>query len=125
MASPPLHRVRAGSMGSHVSPPLDRRLSIAPMMDGLTATAATSTGCWRRRPALHRDGARGAILHGDRDRHLGFDQREHPVALQLGGSEPAELARAAAIGADCGYDEINLNCGCPSDRVQRGASAPA
>jgi tRNA-dihydrouridine synthase A len=61
-----------------------------------------------------------AILHGDRDRHLGFDPAEHPAALQLGGSEPEELARAAAIGAAQGYDEINLNCGCPSERVQRG-----
>ena len=63
----------------------------------------------------------GAVLHGDRERHLGFDPAEHPVALQLGGSEPAELAARAAIGAERGYDEINLNCGCPSDRVQRGA----
>jgi tRNA-dihydrouridine synthase A len=62
----------------------------------------------------------GAILHGDRDRHLAFDPSEHPLALQLGGSEPAELGRAAAIGAARGYDEINLNCGCPSERVQRG-----
>ncbi|MDT8409852.1 MAG: tRNA dihydrouridine(20/20a) synthase DusA [Wenzhouxiangellaceae bacterium] len=62
----------------------------------------------------------GAILHGDRQRLLAFDPCEQPVALQLGGSEPAELARAARIGADYGYDEINLNCGCPSDRVQKG-----
>jgi tRNA-dihydrouridine synthase A len=63
----------------------------------------------------------GAILFGDVERHLGFDPFEHPVALQLGGSEPEELARAARIGADYGYDEINLNCGCPSERVQRGS----
>jgi tRNA-dihydrouridine synthase A len=62
----------------------------------------------------------GAVIHGDRDRLLGFDPIEHPVALQLGGSDPDELARAAAIGAEWGYDEINLNCGCPSDRVQKG-----
>ena len=62
----------------------------------------------------------GAILHGDVLRHLRFDPAEHPVALQLGGSEPGELARAARIGHELGYDEINLNCGCPSDRVQRG-----
>ncbi len=62
-----------------------------------------------------------AVLLGDRARVLGFDAAEHPVALQLGGSEPAELAAAARIGADSGYDEINLNCGCPSERVQRGA----
>src|SRR5215467_13850027 len=61
-----------------------------------------------------------AVLHGDRARLVGFDPFEHPVALQLGGSEPAELAAAARIGADLGYDEINLNVGCPSDRVQSG-----
>jgi tRNA-dihydrouridine synthase A len=62
----------------------------------------------------------GAILHGDRNRLLGFDAAEHPVALQLGGSDPRALAECAAIGADFGYDEINLNVGCPSDRVQEG-----
>jgi len=62
----------------------------------------------------------GAILHGDRDRLLAFNPEEHPLALQLGGSEPAELARCAAIAAERGYDEVNLNVGCPSDRVQRG-----
>ena len=61
-----------------------------------------------------------AVLHGDRERLLGFDAAEHPVALQLGGSDPGLLARAAAIGAGVGYDEINLNIGCPSDRVQSG-----
>ena len=61
-----------------------------------------------------------AILHGDRDRLLGYDETEHPVALQLGGSTPADLAAAARIGADYGYDEINLNVGCPSDRVKSG-----
>ena len=61
-----------------------------------------------------------AIAHGDRQRLLGFDPAEHPVALQLGGSDPDELARAAEVGAAFGYDEINLNCGCPSDRVQSG-----
>jgi len=63
----------------------------------------------------------GAVIHGDRTRLLGFDPAEHPVALQLGGSDPALLASAARIGADLGYDEINLNVGCPSDRVQNGA----
>jgi tRNA-dihydrouridine synthase A len=62
----------------------------------------------------------GAILHGDRGRLLGFDDSEHPVALQLGGSEPRDLAMAAKIGEDFGYDEINLNVGCPSDRVKDG-----
>jgi tRNA-dihydrouridine synthase A len=63
----------------------------------------------------------GALLHGDIERHLRCDALEHPVALQLGGSEPDELARCARLGQDWGYDEINLNCGCPSERVQRGA----
>ena len=62
----------------------------------------------------------GAILHGDRARLLGFDASEHPVALQLGGSDPRDLAAAAKIGEDFGYDEINLNVGCPSDRVKDG-----
>jgi len=63
----------------------------------------------------------GALMHGDVPRHLDFNAEEHPVALQLGGSDPADLARAARLGEQWGYDEINLNCGCPSDRVQRGA----
>lgn len=61
-----------------------------------------------------------AVIHGDRERLLGFSSEEHPVVLQLGGSDPAKLAEAARIGADRGYDAINLNCGCPSDRVQSG-----
>lgn len=63
----------------------------------------------------------GALLHGDVARHLRFNVEEHPLALQLGGSEPADLAAAATLGAQWGYNEINLNCGCPSERVQRGA----
>jgi len=62
----------------------------------------------------------GAVIHGDRERLLGFEAGQHPVALQLGGSDPADLAEAARIGEDYGYDEINLNVGCPSDRVQSG-----
>ncbi len=63
----------------------------------------------------------GALIHGDVPRHLRFHAQEHPVALQLGGSEPADLAQCAQLGQAWGYSEINLNCGCPSDRVQRGA----
>jgi tRNA-dihydrouridine synthase A len=63
----------------------------------------------------------GALLHGDVPRHLRFHAEEHPVALQLGGSDTADLAACAKLGQDWGYDEINLNCGCPSERVQRGA----
>jgi tRNA-dihydrouridine synthase A len=63
----------------------------------------------------------GALLHGPRERLLRFDEAEHPVALQLGGSEPEDLAQAARLGEQAGYDEIDLNCGCPSERVQRGS----
>ncbi len=63
----------------------------------------------------------GALLHGDVPRHLDFNEQEHPVALQLGGSEPADLAQCAKLAQQWGYDEVNLNCGCPSERVQRGA----
>ena len=106
-------------------PPIVRaaaRLSVAPMMDW------TDRHCRR----FHREISRGALLytemvtapaviHGDRARLLDYAPAEHPVALQLGGSDPAELREAARIAADWGYDEINLNCGCPSDRVQSGA----
>ena len=97
------------------------RLSVAPMMDW------TDTHCrvFHRLLAPH---ARlytemvhaNAVIHGDRERLLALDPVEHPVALQLGGSDPALLAEAAAIGAAHGFDEVNLNCGCPSDRVQAG-----
>src|SRR5207247_1910601 len=63
----------------------------------------------------------GALIHGDIDRHLAFSREEHPVALQLGGSEPAELAHCAKLGEAYGYDEINLNIGCPRERVRKGA----
>src|ERR687896_875230 len=63
----------------------------------------------------------GALIHGDVPRHLKFNDEEHPVALQLGGSEPDDLARCAKLGEEYGYDEINLNIGCPSERVQKGA----
>lgn len=110
---------------SHASgdaPVRGRRLSVAPMMD------------WTDRHCrmFHRQITRhtwfytemvttGALLHGDVPRHLNFNQEEHPVALQLGGSEPSDLAQSARLGEQWGYDEINLNCGCPSERVQKGA----
>jgi tRNA-dihydrouridine synthase A len=99
-----------------------RRISVAPMMD------------WSDRHcrAFHRQITRhtwlytemvttGALLHGDVPRHLDFNEVEHPIALQLGGSEPHDLAHSAKLGQQWGYDEINLNCGCPSERVQKGA----
>src|ERR1700758_3266327 len=86
------------------------KFCIAPMM------AWTTRHC----RVFHRRLTSAAIVHGDRARLLGFDRSEHPVALQLGGSDPHELAMAAKIGEDFGYDEINLNVGCPSDRVKEG-----
>lgn len=104
-----------------VTQTLDRRLSVAPMMDWTDRHCRYFHRLLAPRALLYTEMVHtGAILHGDRERHLHFDPCEHPVALQLGGSEPAELARAAAIGAARGFDEINLNCGCPSERVQRG-----
>jgi tRNA-dihydrouridine synthase A len=98
------------------------RLSVAPMMDWTDRHCRYFHRLLSRRARLYTEMVTtGALLHGDVPRHLDFDPAEHPVALQLGGSEPADLARAARLGEQWGYDEINLNCGCPSERVQRGA----
>jgi tRNA-dihydrouridine synthase A len=100
---------------------LDRRFSIAPMMDWTDRHCRVFHRLMTRRARLYTEMlTTGAILHGDRRRLLGFDVSEHPVALQLGGSDPRDLAAAAKIGEDFGYDEINLNVGCPSDRVKDG-----
>ncbi len=100
---------------------LSRKLSVAPMMDWTDRHERAFLRTISRHTLLYTEMVTtGAILHGDRDRFLAFDPMEHPVALQLGGSEPADLAFAAREGAARGYDEINLNLGCPSDRVQRG-----
>jgi len=97
------------------------RLSVAPMMDWTDRECRFFHRVLSRHALLYTEMVTApAVIHGDRDRLLGFDAAEHPVALQLGGSVPAELAQAARIGAEYGYDEINLNCGCPSDRVQSG-----
>ena len=102
-----------------VAPVLDRRLCIAPMMDVTDRHCRYFLRLIARRAVLYTEMVpTGAILHGPRARLLRFDPAEHPVALQLGGCEPAALAAAAAHGAAAGYDEINLNVGCPSDRVQ-------
>ena len=96
-------------------------LSVAPMMDWTDRHERAFLRVLSRRTLLYTEMVTtGAILHGDRDRLLAFDPCEHPVALQLGGSEPEDLAACAREGAARGYDEINLNLGCPSDRVQRG-----
>ncbi|TAL52817.1 tRNA dihydrouridine(20/20a) synthase DusA [Pandoraea sp.] len=99
-----------------------RRISVAPMMDWTDRHCRYFHRLLSRHTWLYTEMVTtGALLHGDVPRHLDFDAAEHPVALQLGGSEPADLAQAARLGAQWGYDEINLNCGCPSERVQRGA----
>ena len=100
---------------------LDRRFCIAPMMDWTDRHCRVFHRLMTRRARLYTEMlTTGAIIHGDRQRLLGFDACEHPVALQLGGSDPHDLAKAAKIGEDFGYDEINLNVGCPSDRVKDG-----
>jgi len=100
----------------------DWRLSVAPMMDWTDRHCRFFHRLLTRRTRLYTEMVTtGALLHGDVARHLDFDAVEQPVALQLGGSEPAELAACARLGERWGYAEINLNCGCPSERVQRGA----
>jgi tRNA-dihydrouridine synthase A len=98
------------------------RLSVAPMMDWTDRHCRYFHRLLSRHALLYTEMVTtGALLHGDVPRHLRFNAEEHPVALQLGGSEPADLAHCARLGEQWGYDEINLNCGCPSERVQRGA----
>jgi tRNA-dihydrouridine synthase A len=98
------------------------RVSVAPMLDWTDRHCRFFHRLLTRRTRLYTEMVTtGALRHGDLRRHLRFHPEEHPVALQLGGSEPGELAFAAKLGQDWGYDEINLNCGCPSERVQRGA----
>ncbi len=100
---------------------LGYRFSVAPMMDWTDRHCRVFHRLMTRRARLYTEMlTSGAVIHGDRKRLLAFDASEHPVALQLGGSSPADLALAAKIGEDFGYDEINLNVGCPSDRVKDG-----
>ncbi|MBQ8102176.1 MAG: tRNA dihydrouridine(20/20a) synthase DusA [Afipia sp.] len=97
------------------------RFSVAPMMDWTDRHCRVFHRLLSRRARLYTEMlTTGAIIHGDRQRLLGFDASEHPVALQLGGSNPRDLAEAARIGEGFGYDEINMNVGCPSDRVKGG-----
>jgi len=98
------------------------RLSVAPMMEWSDRHCRVFHRSLSRHTRLYTEMVTtGALLHGDVPRHLDFSAEEHPVALQLGGSEPADLAACARLAQQWGYDEVNLNCGCPSDRVQRGA----
>ena len=99
----------------------DQGLSVAPMMDWTDRHCRVFHRLLAPRARLYTEMVHAqAVIHGDRERLLGFDAAEHPVALQLGGSDPGHLAEATRIGADWGYDEVNLNVGCPSDRVQAG-----
>ena len=97
------------------------RLSVAPMMDWTDSHCRVFHRLLAPHARLYSEMVHAnAVIHGDRAKLLAMDPAEHPVALQLGGSEPELLARAARIGAEHGFDEVNLNCGCPSDRVQAG-----
>jgi len=97
-------------------------LSVAPMMDRTDRHFRVLVRQITRHTLLYTEMVHsGAVLHGDRERLLGFDPVEHPLALQLGGDEPAALAECARIAEDRGFDEVNLNVGCPSDRVQQGS----
>ncbi len=101
--------------------PYSARFSVAPMMDWTDRRCRAFHRVLSRRARLYTEMVTAdAVVFGPRERLIGFDAAEHPVALQLGGSGPGRLAEAARIGADFGYDEVNLNCGCPSDRVRSG-----
>jgi len=109
---PPMHDRQAG----------DWRFCVAPMMDWTDRHCRYFLRLISRHARLYTEMITApALMHGDLPRHLDFDPAEHPLALQLGGSDPRELAHAARLGERWGYDEINLNCGCPSERVQTGS----
>ncbi len=98
------------------------KISVAPMMDWTDRHCRYFHRLLSRHALLYTEMlTTGALVHGDVERHLRFNAEEHPVALQLGGSEPNDLAHCAKLGEQWGYNEINLNCGCPSERVQRGS----
>ena len=98
------------------------RLSVAPMMDWTDRHCRYFHRLMSAHALLYTEMVTApAVIHGDRERLLGYNAEEHPVALQLGGSDPAQLAEATRIAGDYGYDEVNLNVGCPSDRVQSGS----
>jgi tRNA-dihydrouridine synthase A len=100
---------------------LSHKFCVAPMMDWTDSPCRVLHRCLTKHALLYTEMVTAdAVLRGDRARLLGFEAFEHPLALQLGGSDPAKLAQAARIAADFGYDEVNLNVGCPSDRVQSG-----
>lgn len=97
------------------------KFSVAPMMDWTDRHCRMFHRALSRHARLYTEMiTANAVIHGERERLIGFDTREHPLALQLGGSDPALMAKAAEIAQSYGYDEVNINCGCPSDRVQSG-----
>jgi tRNA-dihydrouridine synthase A len=100
---------------------VNRRFSVAPMMDWTDRYCRYFHRLLSKKTVLYTEMVTtGALIHGDRHRHLHYHQAEHPIALQLGGSDPQALAKSVRFANEYGYDEINLNCGCPSDRVQSG-----
>jgi tRNA-dihydrouridine synthase len=114
--------VKVGENVEKQSVSIDRRISVAPMMDWTDRHCRYFLRGFSPHALLYTEMiTAAAITRGDRTRLLAFDPEEHPLALQLGGSNPKELATAAKAGEDAGYDEINLNCGCPSDRVASGS----
>src|SRR5580698_6519271 len=110
---------RLSRSNNTMMPPDRRRFAVAPMMEWTDRHCRYFHRLMTRHALLYTEMmTTGAVLHGDRARLLGFDPCEHPVAVQLGGCDPGALAASARICAELGYDEINLNVGCPSDRVQ-------
>ena len=109
-------------IAADAAPVPGRRLSVAPMMDWTDRHCRVFHRHISQHTWLYTEMVTtGALVYGDVERHLRFNDEEHPVALQLGGSDPADLATSARLGEQWDYDEINLNCGCPSERVQKGA----
>ena len=107
---------------THTPLAIARRLSIAPMLDWTDRHCRYFHRLLSKNVLLYTEMVNvNAIIHGDAHRHLDFDASEHPLVLQLGGSEPDLLARCSKIAHEWGYDEVNLNCGCPSERVQSGS----
>ncbi|HEX5355202.1 MAG TPA: tRNA dihydrouridine(20/20a) synthase DusA, partial [Aquabacterium sp.] len=112
-------KLEAPSVAEPLSP---WRMCVAPMLDWTDRHCRYFHRLLSQHARLYTEMVTtGALLHGDVDRHLRFNEEEHPLALQLGGSEPADLAKCAKLALQWRYDEVNLNCGCPSERVQRGA----
>lgn len=101
---------------------INRRFSVAPMLDWTTNHERYFLRLISKYALLYTEMiTTGALIHGDRDRYLNYNTEEHPIAIQLGGSDPTDMANCAQMAADYGYDEININVGCPSARVQKGA----